>query len=302
MVAIVGLSSTIVAAVIGLGSQLDPNDGLGAIHSTLVVVTLIFAGVAFISWLYRARVNLYYFGVPDLRWKSGWTIWSWFVPFANFVIPVRVINEVDRASERRADFADGGRGRPPYGRVVFVLWAITWTGYVLLDRYPRAGTPSLIDLPARNLDNFGALSVVSTALEIAAAVCAILLVRRVTANQDRALATLLAGMPAGMPGAPAHPVPSQVAAYAEPYRQTPYPPPSYPPPSYPQTLRQPTLHEPTPNQPTLREPTPYQPTSDPQAWAGVEAPPSQRPPTAPRPDPLEEPPPPASDPWPSAGF
>jgi hypothetical protein len=264
-VAIVGLGSTIVAATIGL---IHPA---GVLRPTLIVVTLIFAGIAFITWLYRARVNLDYFGVHDLRWKSGWTIGSWFIPFANFVLPVRVINEVDRASAQRADFADGGRGRPPYGRVVFVLWAITWTGYLLLDRFARVGSPSLVDLPARDLDKFGALSAVSAALGVSAAVCAILLVRRVTANQDRVLATLLAGMPS----VPAHPVPSQGAA-------RPYPP-----------TRFPAMHP---------------QASDPQAWAGAETPPSQRPPTAPypptaaRPDPLEEPPPPPSDPWPSAGF
>jgi Domain of unknown function (DUF4328) len=317
-VAIVGLTSTIVAAV----SQLCMNgavaldrataDELGLIHPTLIVA-LIFAGIAFISWLYRARVNLYYFGVPDLRWRSSWTIWSWFLPFVNFVIPLRVISEVDRASECRADAADAGRGRPPYGRAVFVGWAITWTSYLVLGRYTSVATPSLVDLSTRDLDRFTGLSVVSTALEIAAAVCAILLVRRVTANQDRVLASLGAALPPAGPEVfppayqqirfPPAPAASQQQAVwpASPASASPSPAssssaasqsssPSSPPPaplSSPQPAWQPAVSQQPAawQQPASQQPAAWQQPASQQPVS--ELPVSERPP---------------SDPWPSAGF
>jgi hypothetical protein len=324
IVTIVGLIATIVAAVIGLAIQLYVDnavaldrataDELGLIHPTLIVVALIFAGIAFIGWLYRARVNLYYFGVFDLRWKSSWTIWSWFLPFLNFAIPLRVISEVDRASERRADAADGGRGRPPYGRAVFVVWAITWTGFLLLDRLTRVSTPSLVDLSARDLDKFTGLSVLSTALEIAAAVCAILLVRRVTVNQDRVLAALPPAQPVPFPYA-GYPV----ASYRAPDRQPAYQQrtwaeaPGQPAPS-PSAAGQPAPVQLAPVQLAPVQPSPVQPA--PVQLAPVQPSPVQPAPVQPspgnggsawqaaaRPDP-EPPtlPPPASDPWPSAGF
>jgi hypothetical protein len=58
---------------------------------------LIVTGVLFLTWFfqaYRAAMP----GHERRRWGSGWTIGAWFIPFANFVIPKLVMNEIDRMS------------------------------------------------------------------------------------------------------------------------------------------------------------------------------------------------------------
>ncbi len=70
---------------------------------------------------YRAAVNLQPWG---LKWSPGWAIGGWFVPFANFVIPKRVLNEIDRVTHV-------DNGLPPVldrwcGRGVLVTGRIWW--------------------------------------------------------------------------------------------------------------------------------------------------------------------------------
>jgi hypothetical protein len=325
-VVIVGLVGAIAEAVIGLGIELygAANAGSGRaaggpVHPTLLVVTLLCTGIAFICWLYRARVNLYYFGVYDLRWKPGWTIGGWFLPIVNVVIPLLVVNEVDRASEARASAADG---RARSSRDVFVMWAITWTGFLVLDRVTSVATPSVVDLSARDLSRYTSLSVLSAVLQIAAAVFAIRLVRRVTANQQRVLAAPRPGIPAdpyaqagqyaqGGPGAQHRP-----RTPAAPYAQAPFPAEPYQPPAQRyQPSAQPYQPSAQPYQPSAQpsaqpyQPAaePYQPAAEPpagQSPATVRTPAPAAPP-APASPPAPEPPDalrPPSDPWPSAGF
>jgi hypothetical protein len=303
MVVVVGLISTIVTAVIGLGIQIygrSADTALGLVHPTLILVTLILTGIAFITWLYRARVNLYYFGMYDLRWKSAWTIWAWFIPIVNIVIPLLVVNEVDRASETRA----GGRSSgDPSGRSsgrssvrdVFMLWAISWTGFLLLDRFTSVSTPSIVDLSARNLDRFTDLSALSTVLQIAAAVFAIRLVRRVTANQELVL-TAPPAAPYTQPGPNAqasphtHQSPYAPSAYApSPQAQSPQAQSPYSQHPHGQSPDAQNAHAPSPHAQVAFPPEPYQPPAASQS------------PASPPPEPPDSLRPP-SDPWPSAGF
>lgn len=81
------------------------------------VLGLLVAGVLVIIWLYRARVNLDAFPEAQPGMAAGWAIGGWFIPFANFVIPCRVMHQVASASlqQRRVGLSTG-------------LW---WTGYVV---------------------------------------------------------------------------------------------------------------------------------------------------------------------------
>jgi hypothetical protein len=129
--------------------------------STLVAaLVFVLTGLAFIQWLYRARRNLDGLGATGLKWRPSWAIGGWFIPVANLVIPPLVVHEVDRA---------GSRQQP--GRWVFAAWATTWTVYSVPSYgfvQGRAGAGAEV-----------ALQMVG----IVAAVCAILLVRRITASQ-----------------------------------------------------------------------------------------------------------------------
>lgn len=259
-------------------------------------ITTLFAGIAFMAWLHRARVNLDGLGVVGLRWRPGWTIGGWLLPLANLVIPLLVVREVDRATALRAHAARGatgmranaaggpaelranvvGRGRPS-GRAVFVLWAVAWLGYLLVGlglNYPPSPGP---------------LTIVSAVLLLAAGVFAILLVRRITADQDAAMTmpppaqAVQAGPPPAvhLAARPALPAPAQQQPAERPALQR-------PPFAQPQPAQQPS---PQPR------PAPHpQPAQQPPPPAAQQPPPAQVPPDAPPPTG------PAVDPWPGAGY
>lgn len=217
-------------------------------------ITTLFAGIAFMAWLHRARVNLDGLGVVGLRWRPGWTIGGWLVPLANLVIPLLVMREVDRATALRAHAAGGetgplanvvGRGRPS-GRAVLVLWAIAWLGYLLVGlglNYPPSPGP---------------LTIASAVLLLAAGVFAILLIRRITAFQDEAMT---------MPP-PARPVLASPPQALFPSRPQPALPPSaqQPPPAQPAPQSPPAQQPPSPQVPP-DAPPPTGPAVDP--WPGA---------------------------------
>ncbi|OJF15913.1 DUF4328 domain-containing protein [Couchioplanes caeruleus] len=155
--------------------------GLALLAVALTVCSMLFAGIAFISWLHRARKNLDEFGVPTLRWAPGWSIGGWFVPLANLVIPLLVVNEIDRESERRLM---EGRGWPAGGprRTWFALWATLWTAFLILDRVTSVMPFDDPDDPVTI-----AITVITAAVAIGAAISAIFLIRRVTNFQEQIL-------------------------------------------------------------------------------------------------------------------
>lgn len=138
----------------------------------------VLAGVAWMMWQYRARLNLQGFGVYNLQWAPGWSIGGWFIPLANIIVPILVLNEIDKATAARAAAADEsgiGWGGKDTNRAIFMLWAIGW--------------------PLRGVVSYGALALASTtaagsialrlAVEIFAGAAAILLVLRITAGQEK---------------------------------------------------------------------------------------------------------------------
>jgi hypothetical protein len=61
----------------------------------LAVLTI---SVLVIVWLYQAYRAVETHHVSGTSWSPGWAVGAWFIPFANFVIPKLVFNEVDRIS------------------------------------------------------------------------------------------------------------------------------------------------------------------------------------------------------------
>jgi hypothetical protein len=163
-------------------------------QSALVIGALVFAGIAVICWLYRARTNLTAFGGQPLTWGRGWTIGGWFIPIANLFIPISVIAEIDAKSEAAADAIAGAPATRTHRRLLFALWAATWTLYLIVDRVDSAITVATSGSTSTSSDvtdmrpvSIG-IAMLSAGLGIAAAAFMTILIRRVTANQDRTLA------------------------------------------------------------------------------------------------------------------
>ncbi|MEV6597269.1 DUF4328 domain-containing protein [Actinoplanes sp. NPDC051346] len=151
------------------------------VAGAVTLIALLFTGIAFICWLHRARKNLDEFGGSlPLKWSPGWAIGGWFVPVANLVIPLLVVNEVDRVTESRLMDAKGWpSGGPRRGR--FAAWATLWTTFLIFDR-----VAGLLDFDPEGQATI-VLMLLTAAAEIGAAVSAILLIRRITAFQQEIL-------------------------------------------------------------------------------------------------------------------
>ena len=123
-----------------LSDLVDADDSLG--------------GVTFLSWLASLVVlvlmmiwsNLSHKATQDLwhgdrKWSSGWTVGGWFIPFANWVIPKLVLNEIERIAlaPRRNGRAEMDRSRTtPVGRAWWLLFVAglivgRLTGYQVIE-------------------------------------------------------------------------------------------------------------------------------------------------------------------------
>jgi hypothetical protein len=100
------------------------------IDGILTLASLTIA-VLVIVWWYQAYLAIQRLEPSGLRWSPGWAIGGWFIPFANLVIPKRVLDEVDRVSAAAEDGSvEAWRNRPRI-RVAAVWWGF-WVAAVVL--------------------------------------------------------------------------------------------------------------------------------------------------------------------------
>ncbi|MZG02798.1 DUF4328 domain-containing protein [Streptomyces sp. SID5614] len=155
--------------------------------------------VVFIIWFHRTRRNAEVFDPSVQRMGPGWAVGGWFVPVANFWFPYRVASGVWEASAQTRP--DGGWRTLP--RTPLNLWWGAWIAAVLAARvtgrlWERAEEPAEIVRAA-------GLVAASDAVDIVAAVLAVLYVRAVTGMQvERALHGRAPDGPAPAPVPGAH--------------------------------------------------------------------------------------------------
>jgi hypothetical protein len=123
------------------------------------LMVLAATGLAFVSWLFEARTNLE--GVePRLRWHPIWSHTGWLIPLASLVIPLLVVREIDRATQQLANGTDRSG--------LFATWACSWTIFQLAWIVPSGGVTKMAVV----------------VIEVVAAVAAIMLVLRITEQQE----------------------------------------------------------------------------------------------------------------------
>lgn len=91
------------------------NSGSAVVELLLLVVT----GILFVCWIYQA------YGRPlstrsAVSMSRGWAIGGWVIPFANYVIPYRVVQGVNRATSW-----------PPRVESVLIMW--WWGSWVVFN-------------------------------------------------------------------------------------------------------------------------------------------------------------------------
>ncbi|MEV1051229.1 DUF4328 domain-containing protein [Streptomyces sp. NPDC049887] len=140
--------------------------------------TYVACGVVFILWFRRARINAEVFAPDGHRLVRGWAVWGWLVPVVNLWIPRRVALDIWSASTPGAHL--GPAPRQSSG-LVNAWWAVWIGGYVPTL---AALTYAKAEGPAETRQSI-ALTLLSVLLDIAAAVLAVRVVRRLTAMQHR---------------------------------------------------------------------------------------------------------------------
>lgn len=83
---------------VGLGDLVSADNlAMGAVWLTLLA--LFSAATAFLTWLWRTRVNAERLCRAEHRRSQGWTVGAWFVPFINLWFPRQVVDDIWRTSK-----------------------------------------------------------------------------------------------------------------------------------------------------------------------------------------------------------
>jgi hypothetical protein len=87
--------------------------------------------VVWLIWQHQATANLWARGYPGLKTKPGWAVGWWFIPFANFVMPLVSMLELDRRSTPD--------GAPRRAGSVLGWW---WAAWIASSTVPAIGVIS----------------------------------------------------------------------------------------------------------------------------------------------------------------
>src|SRR5258706_3636598 len=132
-------------------------------------------------WQYRSHANLSALGAANLKYRPGWVVGWWFIPLANFVMPYRCMREVFKASDPDAGSIDwqGKRATP-----LLMLWWLGIVGRFILTSIALSVVSDRLHRTAGDYATRDAYLLAAAALDIVAAILAILVVRQIDARQQ----------------------------------------------------------------------------------------------------------------------
>jgi Flp pilus assembly pilin Flp len=165
--------------------------GLGVLTFLIFLTTVVF----FLMWLYRCCKNLPAFGTPPstITYTPGWAVGSFFIPFANLVIPYRAIKELWQKSVPASSSFLGETSLPAW----FPLWWTFWLlSNVANNIYFRVAFNE-------NVSHYvvAGIGVASDALTVIAAILAVVIVGEIDKRQEAASNSL------SLPQFPSPPLP-----------------------------------------------------------------------------------------------
>lgn len=148
-------------------------DTLNQTTTVAELALLLATGVLFICWLYQAY-NRPLADESALLAERGWAIGGWIIPFANFVVPYRVVQGLNRST--------AAPPRPDSGLVVG--WWAAWVTFTVANLIGRAATPDSTHDHGRaligDLHTLDVWASISAVPGLVAAVLAVLVVNQVT--------------------------------------------------------------------------------------------------------------------------
>ncbi|WP_447050088.1 DUF4328 domain-containing protein [Streptomyces rosealbus] len=187
----------------GYGTDLmrdaERADTLYAVSGWLQAAALVATCVVFLCWFHRVRVNAEVFEPHQHSKARGWTVGGWFVPVVNLWFPRRIALDIWDASVESPAAPDRPvRLGAATTRAAHPLINGWWTLWVASLFFGRWATSAYWEAEAADeVDAAISRMMFSDALDIAAAVLAILFVRRLTRMQDAKARAGAGAVPSG---------------------------------------------------------------------------------------------------------
>ncbi|MEU6262415.1 DUF4328 domain-containing protein [Saccharopolyspora shandongensis] len=156
-------------------ADLEAADLITTLVAIPALLVSIAAGVVFLIWLWRARINAELLGGRSAHRRSrGWAIGGWFGPVVNLWFPYQVVSDIWRASAPR---------RQAPGGLIIAWWvlfvAVTIIGQILLRS-------SLEEITEQGLQEAANLATLSTMLNLASGVLIVIIITQITTWQTPA--------------------------------------------------------------------------------------------------------------------
>jgi len=179
----------------------EPEGIAGAAVGGLQFVVWVGTVIAFCLWTHRVSRNLPALGGRGLKYTPGWAVGWYFIPVANFVVPIFVMREIWRESDPAQRHLDsqGGKSASPLVAWWWGTYAIRWIlslaamvvggiigGMVAAKAVsnPRARPEELTASMGNMFHWVDWLAIANNGLAFVAAILAILVVRCIDKNQQ----------------------------------------------------------------------------------------------------------------------
>jgi hypothetical protein len=148
------------------------RSGAFQIFNTVSGLLLVATAVVFMAWFYRSYTNIEIAGGPKPRFAPIWAVFGFFVPVMNLFRPYQIMKDVLKGSALITG------GSQPLSANLVTIWWVSW----LLWLVGTFCSPLVRGAQMMSLQ----LVVLGNLMTLAAASCAILLVRSITTMQSRA--------------------------------------------------------------------------------------------------------------------
>jgi Domain of unknown function (DUF4328) len=156
-------------------AELESNDNRQAAMGVMQTLAMIAAAIVFIRWLRLAYRNVDVLAPGFRRFRHGWAIGAWFVPFLNLWRPKQIVNDVSRATAPSPSQDTG----PP------LLVNVWWAGWLVTSVVAQIAVRLALEQDTlEQLRTSDLWYIASDSLDAIVAVLAVLVVHRLSADLD----------------------------------------------------------------------------------------------------------------------
>ena len=162
-------------------AQANANDARQAVIGLAQFVLYLVTIVVWLVWFRRAYRNLISLRVGQLRFKPGWAVGAWFVPFLNLVRPFQITKDIWTASNPDPNTEPGMWSYAKTPALLGWWWAL-WLISNFVDRI--ATRPALEATTIDELRRTSFLFILIDSTHVLVSILAILVVRGITKRQE----------------------------------------------------------------------------------------------------------------------